>query len=171
MAFGQPVSQWFDLYELPSPAAISSGTKIKEDAAGYWKTVEWVKSLVAEEETKWGKGNVIVGGFSQGAAVSLGVAASGAQVPVLCLSGFAVKEGLSERIAKLSEENKDVSIFHGHGDADDVVDVRFARATAQLYKDAGFSQYAFKEYPNMGHSSNEQELADISNFISTNLSR
>ncbi|GMM29258.1 palmitoyl-(protein) hydrolase [Martiniozyma asiatica (nom. inval.)] len=170
VAGGNVMPQWFDIPQ-PRTLAALSGAPFKEDDTGYWGTVDWVRGLVAQEESKLGKGHVIVGGFSQGAAVSLGVAASGTEVPVISLSGFAIKTGLNERLEKLSPKAKAVPIFHGHGDNDKVIDIKFARDTQEVFQGAGFTNYELKEYPYMGHTCSPQELDLVAQFIAENLSK
>jgi len=50
-----------------------------------------------------------------------------------------------------------------------MVQLRWAHLTEQGIKAMGFKQYTFKEYKNMGHSSCDQEMNDVSSFIVQNL--
>lgn len=164
VAGGQRISQWFDIFEMGNPHA-------RQDEDGYWNTVSNISSLI-DEETKKGidSSKIIVGGFSQGGSVSLGVAASYDKklAGILCLSGFFnMKQGVHSRLRDI---NKNTPIFHGHGDLDPMININIARSTAKYFKDnLGFTNYDLREYPGMTHSTCNEEISDIADFISKNL--
>lgn len=56
-------------------------------------------------------------------------------------------------------------IVQCHGDSDPVVPLEWSKMTVQLLKTLGFSDVAFKTYQGLGHSSTEEELDDIKDFI------
>lgn len=163
VAGGQPISQWFDIYEMGNPNA-------RQDEEGYWTSVSRITNLI-EDEVNNGidASNIIVGGFSQGASISLGVNASYNKklAGILCLSGFfSMKQGLPSR---LTDINKQTNIFHGHGDLDPVININYARSTEKYFKELGFANYTLKEFPGMAHSTCNEELSDIAQFITKNL--
>lgn len=163
-ANGQRISQWFDIYEMGNPNA-------KMDEDGYWTNVSKVNNLI-ENEVNNGidASKIIVGGFSQGASLSLGVAASYEKklAGILSLSGFfAMKHGIKTR---LTDANKSTPIYHGHGDCDPVIGIEYARMTAKYFKEElGFTDYTLKEFPNMAHSTCNEEMQDIIEFFKKNL--
>lgn len=164
VAGGQRISQWFDIYEMGNPNA-------RQDEDGYWGSVKQICHLIDNEVNNGiDPSKIIVGGFSQGASVSLGIASCYEKklAGVLCLSGFfSMKKGLSSRLV---DTNKETSIYHGHGDLDPVIGIDYARLTHQYFKQLGFSHYELHEFSGMAHSTCNEELADIRNFISTHLS-
>lgn len=164
VAGGQPVSQWFDIYEMGNPNA-------RQDEDGYWENVKRITNLI-ENEINSGidSTKIVVGGFSQGASLSLGIGATYEKklAGILCLSGFfGMKKGLSTRLV---DTNKNTEIYHGHGDIDPVIKIDYASQTAKLFKELGFTNYTLKEFSGMGHSSSNEELQDIRNFLIKNLS-
>lgn len=164
IAGGQYVSQWFDIYEMGNPNA-------RQDEDSYWDNVKKINNLI-ENEINSGidSSKIVVGGFSQGACLSLGIAATFEKklAGILCLSGFfSMKKGLS---TKLVDTNKSTEIYHGHGDMDPVINIEYARLTANYFKELGFTNYTLKEFVGMGHSSCNEELQDITNFLIKNLS-
>jgi predicted esterase len=164
VAGGQPISQWFDIFEMGNPNA-------RQDEDGYWNSVAKISNLIDDEVNNGiDPSKIIVGGFSQGASISLGVNASYDKrlAGVLCLSGFfGMKQGMNSR---LQDINKQTNILHGHGDLDPMINIAYARSTAKYFKDLGFSNYNLKEYPGMAHSTCNEELSDIAEFITKNLS-
>lgn len=164
IADGQPVSQWFDIFELNNPNG-------RQDEVGYWKSVDQIKNLVEDEVNNGIPANkIVVGGFSQGASLSLGVAASCEKklAGILCLSGFfAMKQGIKTRLV---DTNKDTEIFHGHGDMDPVISINYARMTHEYFeKELGFSNYHLHEYVGMAHSTSNQEMAEFVSFLKRRL--
>lgn len=163
-AGGQRISQWFDIFELGNPDA-------RQDEDGYWSSVSKINNLIEDESNNGiDSSKIIIGGFSQGASISLGVAASYEKklAGVLCLSGFfGMKQGITSR---LKDTNKSTPIFHGHGDLDPVININWARATAKYFKnELGFSNYNLQEYPGMAHSTCNEEISEIAEFITTKL--
>lgn len=159
IAGGQMVSQWYDIFEFGNPNA-------KQDEVGFWESVSKINSLIDEEIAKGIPAErIIVGGFSQGAAISLGVAATYKKKigGFLILSGyFPAKNSVA---SKITDFNKSTKLFHGHGTVDPVIGLDSARSSAELFKSLGFTNYDLNEYPGMAHSTNNEELAHVRSFI------
>jgi predicted esterase len=91
---------------------------------------------------------IILGGFSQGGAMSLfsGLTAPSRLGGIVGLSCYML---LSDKIKDLTVEagnmNKETKIFMGHGDADMVVKYQFGKMTADVLKDMGY-QVDFRTY-------------------------
>lgn len=162
-AGGQMVPQWFDVFEVGNPHA-------RQDEDGFWASVAEISSLIDQEIARGiPPEKIIVGGFSQGAAVSLGVAATYKKK----IGGFLIMSGFfpakNSVASKLTEHNKQSNIFHGHGTADPVININYARSSAELFKTLGFDNYDLKEYVGMAHSTNNQEMVAIRNFVESSL--
>lgn len=159
VAGGQMVPQWFDIFEFGNPNA-------KQDSVGYWESVDKINSLIDEEISNGiPRERIIVGGFSQGAAVALGVAATYKKKigGFLILSGFfPAMNSVSSRIV---DTNKTTKLFHGHGTVDPVISIGYGRTAAADFKSLGFTNYNLNEYPGMAHSTNNEELLHIRSFI------
>lgn len=144
------------------------------DIQGYLKSLKEVEKYV-KEQVNLGipLQNIIVGGFSQGAALSLGCALDFSEKigGFFALSGF-INKSLKDLIWKdETEYNKkkcglNTPIFHGHGDCDPVVMIDKGReAFEYLSKDCGFTDYNFHTYSGLEHSVSPQELDDLIAFI------
>lgn len=159
VAGGQMVPQWFDIFEFGNPNA-------RQDEKGYWESVGKISTLIDEEIARGiAPERIVVGGFSQGAAVSLGVAATYHRKigGFLILSGFFPAKNSVE--SKLVDFNKTTKLFHGHGTVDPMIDVDYARRTSALFKSLGFTNYNLTEYAGMAHSTNNEELLHVRSFL------
>lgn len=159
---GMPMPGWFDIYSFDrSPSS-------KKDVDGILKSVNTIKELVLEQRDKYNipPERIVLGGFSQGAALSL-IALSMLEFKiggVVALSGFCpVPETVTEN---LRSENLSTPVFQGHGDIDPMIGLPYAQECAEFYKGKGFRNYTFKTYAGVPHSTNEEELADVVRFIS-----
>lgn len=157
---GALVPRWFDVFALGNANA-------RQDEDGYWESVQYINKLIENEINKGiDPSKIIVGGFSQGASLSLGVAATTDKKlgGFVSLSGFfAMKQGIS---SKYDEINKNTPIFHGHGDMDQVINFNYGKSTATYFKEElGFTNYQFHEYIGMPHSTCSEELQDLVDFL------
>lgn len=109
---------------------------------------------------------LILGGFSQGAIMSLGVTSSEPDL----LSGVILLSGrpLPEFVGGVKPEgfNK-VPFYVQHGILDQVLPVSGGREIKRILEGEG-AQVTYHEYP-MGHEINEDSLHDLSDWISTQL--
>ncbi|XP_069478487.1 acyl-protein thioesterase 2 [Ambystoma mexicanum] len=157
---------WFDLMGL-SPDA-------PEDEAGIKKASEGIKAII-EHEMKNGiaANRIIVGGFSQGGALSLYTA-------LTCPHKLAGIVGLSCWLplhqtfpqASGGGVNKDIPILQCHGEMDPMIPVRFGALTSEKLKCVvNPSKVQFKTYPGVMHSSCSQEMDAVKDFIEKLLPR
>lgn len=160
---GHPMNAWFDLMEWDPEMR-------QFDNAGYLKTLNSVVKDYVKHAMDEGipAENIILGGFSQGAAIALGSAIS---LPwklggFISLSGFISCH--KELFVKLDKDlhNKDTPIFHGHGDADPVVAVSRGKGSLDwIIGTYGFQKAEFHTYKGLQHSADEQELRDVYQFV------
>ncbi|PWA16783.1 hypothetical protein CCH79_00017835 [Gambusia affinis] len=157
---------WFDLMGL-SPDA-------PEDEAGIKKAAENIKAII-EHEARNGipPHRIIIGGFSQGGALSLytaltcqhqlaGVVALSCWLP-LHKSFPSVRRGsgwsrpvtfYAGSVAQASSGNKNIPILQCHGEMDMMVPAQFGAMTAEKLKYIVNPQMVtFKTYPGVQHSS------------------
>ncbi|XP_009947614.1 PREDICTED: acyl-protein thioesterase 2-like [Leptosomus discolor] len=135
---------WFDLMGLTPDAP--------EDEAGIKKAAENIKAII-EHEMKNGipPNRIILGGFSQGGALSLYTA-----FPQAANNGV----------------NKDIAILQCHGEMDPMIPVRFGALTAEKLKSVVTpTKVQFKTYPGVMHSSCPQEMMAVKEFIEKLLPR
>ena len=157
---GYVMPGWFDIYEFGNPDA-------KQDVEGFHKSCDTLKSLIKEqiETHNIPADKIIIGGFSQGAAVSLGTLAllDFKVGGVVALSGFSpIKDSLPQ---VMNKANLETPIFQGHGTADPIINYDYGKQTSELYQKLGFTNAKFHTYPGVVHSASEEELADAMKFI------
>ena len=105
------------------------------------------------------QGAVVLGGLSQG-AIFAGVVAL--NVPSL-IDGLFVLSGFVRRPAA-SVSLQGLRVFVAHGDADPLIRPQLAADTANLFLSLGAA--VDRHFYSMGHDLNDQELADLTAWIS-----
>ncbi|KAK6457944.1 Phospholipase/carboxylesterase/thioesterase [Scheffersomyces xylosifermentans] len=161
---GYVMPAWFDIYEFGNPNA-------KQDEAGFLKSCNVLRDFIKEQIEKYNipAEKIIIGGFSQGAAVSLATVATldfkiGG---VVALSGFCPIKDSIQKLNKNNNINHNTPIFQGHGTSDPVIMYEYGLKTSEFYKEIGFDKLQFHTYAGVAHSTNEEELADLTKFINS----
>ncbi|KAI5139497.1 Acyl-Protein Thioesterase 2 [Manis pentadactyla] len=150
---------WFDLMGL-SPDA-------PEDEAGIKKAAENIKALI-EHEMKNGipANRIVLGGFSQGGALSLYTALTCPHplAGIVALSCWLPLHRAFPQAANGSA--KDLAILQCHGELDPMVPVRFGALTAEKLRSVVTpARVQFKTYPGVMHNSCPQEMAAVKEFL------
>jgi predicted esterase len=138
------------------------------------QSVEYVCSLIDDEVAKGVKPErIVVGGFSQGCAVSLVTALAsryqGKIGGVVGLSGYLpsgkkIREGRG-RFVK-GTDGKGMQVFLGHGTKDMLVPMRVFRDTkAKVENTVGEGQVESHEYEGLGHVTSGGEFKDMCVFL------
>uniref|UniRef100_A0A8C6BZT5 Acyl-protein thioesterase 1 n=1 Tax=Monodon monoceros TaxID=40151 RepID=A0A8C6BZT5_MONMO len=140
----------------------------QEDETGVKQAAERVKALI-DQEVKNGipSNRIILGGFSQGGALSLYTALTTQQklAGVTALSCWLPLRASFPQ-GPISGVNRDISILQCHGDLDPLVPLMFGSLTAERLKTlVNPTNVTFKTYGGMMHSSCQQEMMDIKQFI------
>uniref|UniRef100_G3MWX2 Acyl-protein thioesterase 1 n=1 Tax=Bos taurus TaxID=9913 RepID=G3MWX2_BOVIN len=151
---------WFDIIGL-SPDSLEDETGIKQAA-------ENVKPLI-DQEVKNGipSNRIILGGFSQGGALSLYTALTTQQklAGVTTLSYWLPLQALFPQ-GPTSGVNREISILQCHRDLVPLVTLMFGSLTAEKLKTlVNPANVTFRTYAGMMHSSCQQEMMDIKQFI------
>ncbi|TVY80286.1 Acyl-protein thioesterase [Lachnellula suecica] len=148
----------------------SEGEDDEETEGEILKSVEYVCALV-DEEVKRGVElkRIVIGGFSQGCAVTLvaGLASryKGRLGGVVGLSGYLPK-GRRIRSERESYVKGDMRVFLGHGTKDMLVPMRMFRdAKARVAKTVGDGALESHEYQGMGHVTSGPEFRDMCEFL------
>ncbi|PWN48026.1 acyl-protein thioesterase 1 [Violaceomyces palustris] len=166
---GMSMPSWFDIRSLDD---ISGG----EDEAGLLKSRDEIIKLVKAEVDGSGKGldghkiaseRVVVGGFSQGGAISY---LTGLTIPMQVGGVVALSTWLPLRAkinALKSDHMNNLKVFHGHGNADPVVRYEYGSRTVDFVKkELGLGdKVTFKTYDGMPHSACAEEIEDIAKFL------
>jgi predicted esterase len=171
---GLRMPAWYDLYSLQDPSDISkvvNGKEFEEDQNGLNISSAQILDLVLHLEKEYNipRHKIILGGFSQGGALSL--------YAVLRHQSLAGIGGLiilssylpcSVHWISMSEKNP-LSLpptIMGHGSADPIVAHDWGFQSYQvLQKISNNSSIQFNSYPGMGHSSCTKEQTHIQRFI------
>jgi len=158
---GFQMPAWFDLFSLDP-----SG---QEDERGIDKSKQLITSLI-EEEINNGidPSRIMLGGFSQGGALSLYIGLSGKYklAGVMALSCWLPLH--KSFPGALNTSNAEVPILQAHGDCDPVVPYRWGQLTSTTIKNF-VKSHEFKTYKGLGHSSGAAELQDIAQFLQERL--
>ncbi|XP_053517040.1 acyl-protein thioesterase 1 isoform X2 [Artibeus jamaicensis] len=140
----------------------------QEDEPGIKQAAENVKALIEQEVNSGIPSNrIILGGFSQGGALSLYTALTTQQklAGVTALSCW-LPLRTSFPQGPISGVNRDISILQCHGDCDPLVPLMFGSLTVEKLKTlVNPANVTFKTYEGMMHSSCQQEMMDIKHFI------
>ncbi|KAG2734636.1 hypothetical protein G9P44_002642 [Scheffersomyces stipitis] len=161
---GYVMPSWFDIYEFGNPNA-------KQDEVGFLKSCDVLKALIEEQIDvhKIPAERIIIGGFSQGAAISLStIALLDFKIGgVVALSGFCPIKSSIEKLHDGKDANYNTPIFQGHGVIDPLIPCSMGKETSEFFKSLGYHKLEFKTYDYVAHSTGEQELIDFMTFVGT----
>jgi len=156
---GKAMPAWYDVHGLTPESP--------EDEQGISISESFIGDLIKDEIGKIPPERIVLGGFSQGAAVVLN---AGVRYPkklggVFVLSGW-LPNPKSVTAASVSEANKDLPVFFAHGTADTVVLPQWGKdshekITTVLNK----SKVRWNEYPGMTHQSTSLEMNDLAEWL------
>ncbi|XP_058495069.1 acyl-protein thioesterase 1 [Solea solea] len=158
--FGMNMPSWFNIYSLSFDA--------EEDESGIKRASDNIKALI-DQEVKNGipSHRIMLGGFSQGGALSLYTALTTQQkvAGVVALSCWLpLRSSFPQATANCP--NKDMHVLQCHGDADPLVNQAFGKMTADKMKTLiNDTNVTFKSYQGLSHSSCPEELVDVKQFI------
>ncbi|KAK6474384.1 acyl-protein thioesterase 2-like [Huso huso] len=157
---------WFDLMGL-SPES-------PEDEAGIKKAADNIKAII-EHEVKNGipANRIVLGGFSQGGALSLYTALTSQHklAGVVALSCW-LPLHKSFPQACSSSASQSVAVLQCHGEMDPMIPVQIGAMTSEKLKSfLNPQRLSFKTYPGMMHSSCPEEMAAVKEFIERQLPR
>ncbi|KAH6914781.1 lysophospholipase I [Coprinopsis sp. MPI-PUGE-AT-0042] len=165
---GIEMPSWFDIY--------SFGFNTTEDEEGMLRSVREISTLITEEvQSGTDPSRIVLGGFSQGASMSLltGLTSEKKLGGLAVLSGWLI---LKDKIkGMISSHATSIPIFWGTGSDDTLITLPMASASVEYVKKeigvpVAASQtegkgVAFKVYPGLAHSANDEELADLKAWI------
>ncbi|CAB1321043.1 unnamed protein product, partial [Coregonus sp. 'balchen'] len=164
---------------LLAEAVTVSGTE-KETAAAWlgrhhdcYPTATFKAIIDHEAKNGIPANRVMLGGFSQGGALSLYTALTCQQqlAGVVALSCWLPLHKSFPQAASASG-NRDMPILQCHGEMDPMIPVQFGAMTAEKLKIIVNPQkITFRTYPGLMHSSCPQEMAAVKEFIEKQLPR
>lgn len=175
--YGQAMPSWFDLHTLGSDNIQELLDKQQEDVSGVLSSVntinKHIEELLDDKTAQIKPENIVVGGFSQGAALALAsvVLQDRKLAGFISLSGFLrIRDELLNKVNLVGGADKLVNfstpVLHCHGDADPVVQYKFGLYTKDFYKkELHLPNYRFLRISNMPHSVFPEELQEVYKFI------
>jgi lysophospholipase I len=162
------MTSWFDIINIP----VTSSEP--DTPAGYLDSVSKIHSIIDSVKSQHNlpSSSIILGGFSQGGAMSLLAASSYPESlgGCICLSGWGLSKSTS--FPAWSTTHSTVPIFIGHGLSDNVVLPSLGQSCASEIekgregkegKEGG--KVTFKTYQGEGHGACEEELRDLALWI------
>jgi len=154
---GMAMPAWYDIISL------DENDKLREDSDGVQESVDYLLNVV-NGELRYGiqPNRVIIGGFSQGGAVSLRTALTSGVEFGGCIALSCYLPGDIEQINLTSKLN--TPVFQVHGDSDQVVSHSRGVKTSEVLQKY-FSNHKFVTYKGMGHEGTLEELEDVKKFI------
>ena len=171
----QPYFKGINLVCFQAPIDMGTG--------GYaWYPIDWnngakiinseevasAQSLVLDAVNEWTSSNqisgrLVLGGFSQGAILSIALYAGGFRADgYVFLSGYALPEWQH----LLSSFKSQIPVFQSHGTKDPVIPFDWAQATSKLF--ATNPNYNFYDYA-MGHNLNMPCIEKLQEFLRNTL--
>ncbi|KAJ1661893.1 hypothetical protein IW140_006343 [Coemansia sp. RSA 1813] len=155
---GFRMPSWYDIKSLDKIAS-------DEDETGMNASMVRINELIRSEVDAGIPANrIVVGGFSQGAAMALftGLQSERRFAGLVVLSGYLpVRDRL---LARVTDASKRVPVFQGHGTADEVVLYQYGEMTSEVLKKNGFD-VDFRAYKYMGHATCNDEIRDLQQFL------
>jgi phospholipase/carboxylesterase len=150
---GGEIPAWYDITDL------TKADGVEWDSVAHAR--QYVRNLLKIEQTRAPEIPLILGGFSQGGAISLH---AGFDSPVRLKGIIALSSYLLARVGEsgLPEEfdaKSAAPVFMGHGEWDDVLPLELAESSMKTLRDAG-AIVEWHTYP-MPHSVCPQELQDL----------
>ena len=158
---GMRMPGWYDITDFGDFANRS------EDEEGIIKSQKVFHSLIAEEvKNGIASERVVLGGFSQGGAMSLmaGITCPTKLGGIFGLSCYLLLQGKVKEMVPSDAPNQKTPVFMGHGDADPLVKVQWGQATAQKLRDFGY-EVDLKTYRGLPHSAAPQEIDDLEEYL------
>lgn len=160
MNYGMTMTAWYDLKTL-------GDVENMQDEEGILNSIERLKQLISEEEAEGiPSDRIIVGGFSQGCAISLSTSLIlekklGA---VIGLSGYLpIKDILS---TLQTDANKQTPYLICHGTSDNVIKFFNGQNSCEYLKQLfGREHVEWNQYQDMVHTASTEEVLDVISFI------
>lgn len=106
---------------------------------------------------------IVLGGFSQGAALSLytGLQLDATLAGVVALSGYLPKPD----VWATTEASRQTPVLQCHGDMDPMVLPAWAEQARDTMREAGVASVQYTVYPGMAHSANPEEIEEVRQFL------
>ena len=157
---GIKMQGWYDIADLGKTEALVS----KQDVNGIKESAKLLDELITFEAKTVGVGHVIVGGFSQGGAMTLYTCLHGehALAGIISCSAYLLQH--TTYPAHMSEVGKHIPVFAYHGTADGVVPYPAASKGYELLKSFG-ANIEFHTEKGLTHSMSDEGLQMLVRWV------
>ncbi|KAK2791569.1 hypothetical protein FQN52_004758 [Onygenales sp. PD_12] len=167
--FGMHMPGWYDIVRLGGDLATEDFYK-HQDEPGILRSRDYFNTLIATEIAKGIKpSRIVLGGFSQGGAMALFTGLT-TKEKLGGIFGMSCYVPLGDRLQGLMAEggfvNKETPVFMAHGDADVTVRFEWGMESVEVLRGLGMG-VEFHKYPDMGHSADPLEIADLQKYLET----
>ncbi|ETS84360.1 Acyl-protein thioesterase 1 [Pestalotiopsis fici W106-1] len=165
---GMRMPGWYDIVAL---TGAPDDLRRQQDEAGMLVSRAYISGLIqAEIDNGVPADRIVLGGFSQGGAMSLfaGLTTPRKIAGIVGMSSYLPLDAKLPEFLGEGNHNQDTPILMCHGTADNVVPASAGRSSAELLKKTGFD-VTWKEYPGMAHSACLEELDDVEAFLASRL--
>lgn len=156
---GLLMPSWFDILEIPITLKTINTTKYIDNS------INIIHNIISSEiERGINLNKIFIGGFSQGAALSLIYS----QYKKYKLGGIIMLSGWMldiNSIHILKNLNINIPIFIGHGTNDNIVLYENVMYLDNILRKNKFTNITFNTYNNMGHNCSNKEIYDIIDWI------
>ena len=162
---GMRMPGWYDITDFGDLANRS------EDDTGILRSQKVFHNLIAAEVAAGiPSERIVLGGFSQGGAMSLlaGTTAPTRLGGIFGLSCYLLLKDKVQSLVPADSPNAKTPIFMGHGDGDPVVKYAWGKATAEQLRAWGYD-VDFKTYPGLPHSAAPEELDDLAAYLTARI--
>ncbi|KAI0883804.1 Phospholipase/carboxylesterase [Annulohypoxylon maeteangense] len=163
---GMAMPGWYDIFALSGK---TDDIRKNQDESGILLSREYFNGLIqAEIDSGIPANRIVLGGFSQGGAISLftGLTSKYKLAGIIGLSSYLLLDPKFANFVKENDNNHETPVLMCHGDIDQVVPTNFGKISYELLKSQGF-KVTMKVYPDMGHSACVEELNEVEAFLGT----
>ncbi|KAI5867402.1 Phospholipase/carboxylesterase [Durotheca rogersii] len=165
---GMSLPAWYDIFALSGKI---DDLRRDQDQAGILQSRQYLGELIQTEiDGGIPSDRIVLGGFSQGGAMSLfsGLTGKVRLAGIVALSCYLLLDDKFADFLKESDLNRQTPILMCHGDADPVVPYGLGQMSFEKLKKEGFD-VTMKTYPEMPHSACVEELDEIEAFLRARL--
>ncbi|KAI2634870.1 Phospholipase/carboxylesterase [Hypomontagnella submonticulosa] len=167
-ADGMQMPGWYDILALSGKV---DDIRKDQDERGILLSRDYFHGLIqAEIDSGIPANRIVLGGFSQGGAISLfaGLTAKTKLAGIVGLSSYLPLDAKFPDFVKENDHNHQTPVLMCHGGEDQVVPTSFGKLSYEMLKKQGFD-VTMKLYPGMAHSACPEELDEVEAFLRARL--
>ncbi|KAH8654434.1 putative acyl-protein thioesterase 1 [Tricladium varicosporioides] len=164
--FGTHMPGWYDIVR-PRSSTSFDDLQDGQDEVGIIRSQNVLQGLIKSEiEAGIPSTRIVLGGFSQGGAMSIftGITSPQKLGGIFGLSCYLLLHNKIKDYLPKDNPNKDTPIFMGHGDSDPLVLPAWGKKTAEVLKSEGWD-VNLKFYRGLEHSADPEEIDDVEKYL------